>query len=116
MDMNQALAAFTALSQETRMQVFRRLVQAGVQGMAAGDLAEVLDVRQNTMSANLAVLLNAGVVRNRREGRSIRYFVDMNGLRGLLSFLLEDCCGGQAELCAPLIENIACQCEAERHD
>ena len=79
--------------------------------MAAGELAEALDVKQNTLSANLSVLLNAGLVCNRREGRSIRYFVDQAGLRGILSFLLEDCCGGQAELCAPLIENITCKCE-----
>ena len=102
---------FTALSQDTRLRVFRALVQAGAAGMAAGELADRLGVRQNTMSANLSVLLAAGVVRNRREGRSIRYFVDMEGLRGLLSFLLEDCCGGRAELCAPVIDSIACGCE-----
>ena len=79
--------------------------------MLAGDLARVLEVRQNTMSANLSILLNAGVVRNRREGRSIRYFVDRDGLRGLLSFLLEECCGGHADLCGALIDTIACKTE-----
>ncbi|MEZ5713916.1 MAG: helix-turn-helix domain-containing protein [Paracoccaceae bacterium] len=115
MDMIRALDMFAALSQETRLRVFRRLVRAGPEGLTAGALAEGLGVRQNTMSANLSVLLNAGVVKNRREGRSIRYFVDEAGLRGLLSFLLEDCCGGQAALCAPLIESIACGCEGNAH-
>jgi DNA-binding transcriptional ArsR family regulator len=114
--MKDALATFDALSQETRLRVFRRLIQAGSDGMAAGELAETLGVRQNTLSNNLLVLLNAGVVRNRREGRSIRYFTDMEGLRGLLSFLLQDCCGGQAELCAPLIDSIARNCEITDHD
>ncbi|MDU8929408.1 metalloregulator ArsR/SmtB family transcription factor [Alisedimentitalea sp. MJ-SS2] len=116
MDMIRALDAFTALSQETRLRVFRHLVRAGAQGMVAGDLARALDVKQNTLSANLAVLLRAGIVRNRREGRSIRYFVDLDGLRGMLSFLLEDCCGGQAEICTPVIESIACNCEGTCDD
>ena len=109
--MNNALDAFTALSQGTRLRVFRHLVRAGGQGMAAGDLARALDVKQNTLSANLSVLLHAGIIRNRREGRSIRYFVDLEGLRGVLSFLLEDCCGGRADLCGALIDSIACNCE-----
>lgn len=112
MEMNQALSAFAALSQDTRLQVFRALIRAGAEGMAAGELSAALDVRQNTMSANLSVLLNAGLVRNRREGRSIRYFADVEGLRGLLSFLLEDCCGGRADQCAPLIDTLTCDCEA----
>ncbi|MDQ2095922.1 ArsR/SmtB family transcription factor [Rhodalgimonas zhirmunskyi] len=106
METNHALAAFAALSQETRLNVFRALIRAGADGMAAGEIADLLEVRQNTMSANLAVLLSAGLVRNKREGRSIRYFADLEGLRGLLSFLLEDCCGGEAALCAPLIETL----------
>ena len=64
MDIKQALAAFAALSQQTRLDVFRRLIKAGEEGISAGELGEQLDVRQNTMSANLAVLLNAGLVRN----------------------------------------------------
>ena len=111
MDMIRALTAFTALSQETRLRVLRHLIRAGRKGMAAGELAEALDVRQNTLSNNLSVLLNAGIVRNRREGRSIRYFTDTEGLRGLLSFLLEDCCGGRADMCDPLIDAITCDCE-----
>lgn len=110
MDMKQSLAAFAALSQKLRLEVFRLLIKAGEEGMAAGEIGRVLDVRQNTLSANLSVLLNAGLVSNRREGRSIRYFADLDGVRGLLAFLMEDCCGGRPEICAPLIDEIACAC------
>ncbi|WP_282159257.1 ArsR/SmtB family transcription factor [Shimia thalassica] len=110
MDKLSALSAFGALSQETRLDVFRLLIRAGEAGMLAGEIAETLDVRQNTMSANLSVLLSAGLVKNTREGRAIRYFADTDGLRGLLGFLLQDCCGGRPDLCGPLIEDIACKC------
>ena len=79
-------------------------------GVAAGAIGEALDVRQNTMSANLAVLARSGLVRSEREGRSIRYFADYDGIRGLLAFLMEDCCGGKPELCQPVLDEIACAC------
>ena len=107
MDSPAALAAFGALSQPTRLAVFRLLVRAGRTGMTAGEIAAALDARQNTMSANLAILTGAGLLRNAREGRSIRYFADMEGARGLVAFLIEDCCGGRPELCQPLIDEIA---------
>ncbi|KZY43156.1 transcriptional regulator [Roseovarius sp. HI0049] len=98
------------MSQPTRLDVYRLLLKAGETGMAAGEIADALGVRQNTMSANLAVLHQAGLVRNTREGRSIRYFADLDGTRGLLAFLLEDCCGGNPELCQPLISQLARAC------
>lgn len=110
MDNLEALSAFSALSQPTRLEVFRVLIKAGAQGRLAGELGAQLDVRQNTMSANLTVLLNAGLVRNERHGRTIRYFADFDAVRGLLAFLMEDCCGGRAELCKPIIDEIACVC------
>ncbi|SFR52782.1 ArsR/SmtB family transcription factor [Litoreibacter janthinus] len=110
MEKQQALAAFDALGQSTRLDVFRLLIKAGEDGMSAGDISDALDVRQNTMSANLAILTRSGLIRNERHGRSIRYFADMGGMRGLLAFLLEDCCGGQPEHCQPIIERIACAC------
>ncbi|MEC9434612.1 MAG: metalloregulator ArsR/SmtB family transcription factor [Pseudomonadota bacterium] len=110
MDRIDALAAFAALGQPVRLDVFRLLIQAGEDGLPAGDIAGRLDVRHNTLSANLAVLLQARLVRNRREGRTIRYFADLDGLRRLLGFLLEDCCGGRPEICRPLIDEIACAC------
>lgn len=102
MDKNSALTAFAALSQETRLDVFRLLIKAGENGMPAGEISETLDVRQNTMSTNLSILAQSGLVRNERQGRSIRYFADVDGLRGLLTYLMDDCCGGRPDLCAPL--------------
>ncbi|MAL79816.1 MAG: transcriptional regulator [Sneathiella sp.] len=110
MEIKNALAAFSALSQQTRLEIFRLLVTKGMEGMAAGDIADALDVRPNTLSANLVILVNAGLLRNERQGRSIRYYVDMQGMRFLLSFLLEDCCGGHPELCQPVISEISCHC------
>jgi DNA-binding transcriptional ArsR family regulator len=108
MDIKDALSAFAALGQETRLKVFRLLINAGPAGMSAGDIGQALNVRQNTMSANLAVLLQAGLVRNEREGRSIRYYADMDGTRDLLTYLVADCCGGHPELCAQVVETVAC--------
>lgn len=110
MDKSDAITSFAALSQPTRLDVFRLLVKAGSHGMLSGEIGEKLEVRQNTMSANLAVLLNAGLVRNERQGRMIRYFADFDAMRGLLGFLMEDCCGGRPDLCQPVIDEIACAC------
>ncbi|MGZ9810387.1 ArsR/SmtB family transcription factor [Pseudoroseicyclus sp. H15] len=103
MEMNSATTAFAALSQPTRLSAFRLLVQAGSEGIAAGDLAERLASRPNTLSANLSVLLSAGLVSNRREGRSIRYFAELPRFSALLEFMMEECCGGRPELCRPAI-------------
>lgn len=108
MDNSEALTAFAALSQPTRLDVFRLLVKAGSEGMPAGEIGEALDVKQNTMSANLAVLARSGLVRSEREGRIVRYFADLEGIRALLGFLMEDCCGGRPELCRPVLAKIAC--------
>lgn len=105
-----AIEALHALAQETRLDAFRLLVRRGPEGMAAGEIAEALGARQNTMSANLAVLSRAGLVRSEREGRFIRYFADFDGMRGVLAFLMEDCCGGSPELCKPILDDVLCGC------
>ena len=110
MDINHALDAFAALSQSTRLDVLRLLIKAGDAGMSAGDISDTLGVRQNTMSANLSILTRSGLSRNKRDGRSIRYLADMEGMRGLLAFLMEDCCGGRPESCQPVINELACTC------
>ena len=107
MDTTNAPTAFAALSQPTRLDVFRLLVKAGNDGMLSGELGQRLDVRQNTMSANLSILLQSGLIRNERMGRTIRYFADFDGIHGLLAFLMEDCCGGKPELCEPVIDQIS---------
>lgn len=110
MDIQEALSAFSALSQPTRLDVFRLLIQAGTEGLLSGEIGERLNVRQNTMSANLTVLLNADLVRNQRQGRTIRYFANLEKLRNLLGFLMQDCCGGRRELCQPIINEVTFAC------
>lgn len=100
MDQAAAVAALSALAQDTRLSVFRLLVQADEQGVPAGEIAERLDVRQNTLSTHLAILVTAGLVVRRREGRIIYYAAAYPGMRALLTYLLEDCCGGRPELCS----------------
>ncbi len=107
MELNHATTVFAALSQPTRLEVFRLLLKAGETGMAAGEIGEHLEVRQNTMSANLSVLVNSGLLRNERQGRTIRYFAELDAVRGLLGFLMEDCCGGNPSVCQPVIMQIA---------
>lgn len=107
MEKSDALTALAALSQPTRLDAFRLLVKAGPEGMLAGDLSAALEAKANTMSANLAVLLNAGLVANTREGRGIRYRAEMDQMGALLSFLMEDCCGGHPDLCRPVVAGIA---------
>lgn len=107
-DSDQALLAFAALSQPTRLDVFRLLITAGAQGLAAGEISERLAVRQNTLSTNLNIMVNAALVSRVRQGRSIRYFANFESLRGLLRFLMQDCCGGKPALCESIIAEIAC--------
>ena len=106
MDISTATRALAALSQESRLKAFRMLVQSGADGIAAGKIADALEVPHNTMSTHLATLVNAGLVASRRESRSIIYRVDFAGTRELLGFLVEDCCQGQPELCEPVLENL----------
>lgn len=84
------------------MEVFRLLVKAGPEGLAAGEIARTLDTPPNTMSAQLLVLANANLIKARRDGRSIIYAVDYSAMSDLLLFLTEDCCNGRPEMCAPL--------------
>ena len=104
METKTALSALSALAQESRLKVFRLLVKAGPDGMAAGDIARRLGTAANTLSSQLLLLANAGLIRARREGRSIFYAADYDRIGGLLVFLTEDCCGGRAEMCAPLVK------------
>ena len=110
MNKPKALAAFQALSQDTRLDVFRLLMRSGPDGMAAGDIAQICGVRQNTMSSHLSLLAQAGLIASTRDGRTIRYHADLTGIQGLLAFLMEACCGGNPELCQPLIQQISCPC------
>lgn len=108
MEMNVAVNALEALAHETRLSVFRLLVQAGAGGLSAGDIAERLEARQNTMSSHLAKLHRAGIVTSERDGRHIIYRADFDAVGGLILYLMEDCCGRSAQLCDPIAASITC--------
>ena len=99
MKIKQAVAALTALAQDSRLRVFRLLVPAGGEGVAAGEIAEQLGIPAATLTFHLKELSHAGLVESRREGRSIIYSLRVDGMRDLLTFLARDCCNGQPELC-----------------
>lgn len=109
METQDAVRSLSALAQEARLEVFRLLVKAGPEGLAAGEIARKLDTAPNTMSAQLLVLSNAGLIHARRDGRSIIYSVDFAAMSDLMIFLTEDCCGGRSEICAPLVA-VASRC------
>jgi DNA-binding transcriptional ArsR family regulator len=102
MESEQAILALAALAQSTRLSVFRLLVKHEPDGLAAGDIARAIAVPQNTMSAHLAILARAGLVISARKSRSIIYRANLPAFQDLTSFMVEDCCGGRAELCAPV--------------
>ena len=102
MEQEQAILALAALAQSTRLAVFRLLVKYEPDGLAAGDIAKLLAVPQNTMSAHLSVLARADLVMGERKSRSIIYRANLAAFRSLTSFLMEDCCGGRADLCQPV--------------
>ena len=118
MEIKLAVTALSALAHEGRVAVFRMLVQAGSGGVPAGEIARRLGVPPNTLSANLNVLSNAGLIDSRREGRSIIYCASFDRMTGLLGFLMEDCCQGASEVCAPVAEilNRAACCASEPDD
>lgn len=99
MDISKATDALAALAQPSRLDVFRRLVRVGPDGLPAGAIARALDIPANTMSAHLAILHRAGLVNSRRAGRSIIYNADFAGIQSLMTYLVEDCCQGRPELC-----------------
>ena len=94
MEKQDAIQALAALAQETRLDIFRLLVRAGHEGLAAGAIADALDVPSATLSFHLKELKSAGVARCRREGRSLIYSPDFDAVNELLGFMMEDCCEG----------------------
>jgi ArsR family transcriptional regulator, arsenate/arsenite/antimonite-responsive transcriptional repressor len=106
MKIEEAITALAALAQGTRLDTFRLLVKHEPDGIPAGELARRLDVPQNTLSAHLNILARAGLVRGERHSRSIIYRADLDAFRELTLFMIQDCCGGNAALCEPLIESL----------
>src|SRR4030088_3163397 len=102
-----AVAALTALAQEHRLAVFRLLVQAGPEGLPAGQVADALELAPNTLTFHFDRLRSAGLVTVRRDGRSMIYAAQFETMNALLGFLTDNCCGGVQ--CAP-----AAQCKPAR--
>jgi DNA-binding transcriptional ArsR family regulator len=99
METMDALKALGALAQDTRLAIFRLLVQAGPEGRAAGTIGEQLGIPPATLSFHLTQLAGAGLVRPRQDGRFIYYSADFGAMNALVGFLTENCCGGNA--CGP---------------
>lgn len=110
----QAVNAFAALAQETRLRIVRLLVEAGTAGMAAGAVAEAVGASPSNMSFHLKELERAGLVQSRRAARSIIYSAELGALSGLVQFLMRDCCGGHPEVCAPAVAALATCCPPTR--
>jgi ArsR family transcriptional regulator len=110
MESEQAIRAFAALAQPTRLDVFRLLMEHEPGGLPAGEIARHMAVPHNTMSTHLAILARAGLVESERRSRSILYRAKLGAVRALAGFLVKDCCGGRPELCAPLIADLSPCC------
>ena len=100
METKQAVQALSALAQDTRLGIYRLLVQAGPEGMAAGSIGEKLDLAPATLSFHLAGLTRAGLAQSRQDGRYVIYSADFETMNALISYLGENCCGGAS--CTPL--------------
>ncbi len=117
MDNIDAIAALAALAQPTRLDVFRLLVTCEPEGVPAGELARLMAVPQNTMSAHLGILARARLVTAERHSRSIIYRANLARLREITLFLLKDCCGGRPDVCSPLVADLSpCCTKAEVDD
>ena len=116
MDISNASFAFAALSQPMRLEVVRLLVAAGPSGLAAGSIADALAAKQNTMSANLAILQRSGLITKQRSGRNILYCADITAIANLIGFMLQDCCGGKPELCSAAMNSVFSQSPDDQSD
>lgn len=107
-----AVTALGALAHETRLAVFRMLVQTGPDGMVAGAIADRTGVPPSTMSHHLATLERAQLIQSERESRLMHYRADYESMRRLLTFLMEDCCQGHPEMCGQFMDNLCCTTSA----
>ena len=101
MEKHSVIAALAALAQDNRLDVFRLLVKAGPEGLAAGQVAKALGIPPNTLTFHFDRLRQAGLVAVRRESRSMIYTAQFDTMHGLVDFLTENCCQGVADECGP---------------
>jgi DNA-binding transcriptional ArsR family regulator len=114
MDERQAVNAFAALAQETRLRMLRLLVAAGPDGLAAGAVAEAVGASASNVSFHLKELERAALVQSRRAARSVIYTAAFSSLSGLIDFLMRDCCQGHPEVCAPAMAALASCCSPDQ--
>lgn len=110
METRDAVAALAALAQETRLSVFRLLVQAGPEGMAPGVIGKRLEVPPATLSFHLKELSHSGLVSSRQDGRFVYYTVDFEHMAALMTFLTNNCCQGMPQECLAVVETALVQC------
>jgi ArsR family transcriptional regulator len=110
METEDSILALAALAQSTRLEAFRLLVRHEPGGLPAGDISSHLAIPANTLSSHLGVLTRAGLIKSERRSRSIIYRADLDRFRDLVLFLLKDCCRGRADLCEPLLAELAPCC------
>lgn len=113
MDENQAVTSLAALAHPQRLRIFRLLVVEGPNGLAASEIAEAVGASPTGASFHLKELDHAGLIRGTRDGRYIRYAVHIEGMRRLLTYLTEDCCQGQPELCGTSIKKARALCKGK---
>ena len=113
MESKNAVAVLAALAQESRLAAFRLLVVAGPEGIPAGAIGEALAIPPATLSFHLKELVHAGLIESRRESRSIRYSLCTSAVKELFEFLMEDCCSGRPEICAPALNPVCCLPDAK---
>lgn len=110
MDDQKAVDGFAALAHPTRLRVFRSLIAAGPDGMAAGALSDMLEVSPSNLSAHLSTLTQAGLIAVRASGRSRIYAVEIDRVAALVDFLVADCCQGHPEVCSPIVKALTRTC------
>src|SRR5688572_22761035 len=110
METKNAVVALAALAQETRLSIFRLLVEAGPEGLPAGDIGQKLDVAGATLSFHLKELSRAGLVTSRQEGRFIYYATNFEHMAALMSFLTQNCCKGMPQECLSVMETALGRC------
>ena len=113
MDETQIVSALSALAHQHRLRIFRLLVVAGPSGVPAGEIAEHVGISPTSMSFHLKELDHAGLITSTRDGRYVRYAVQVEGMRQLLTYLTEDCCRGQPELCGSVVKKVRAVCNSK---
>lgn len=100
MENEKIIEMLSALAQQTRLSVFKMLIKNGKSGIAAGKMAEQLNMPQNSLSSHLKIMSHAGLIKANREGRHLIYSVELDATKNLIGFLINDCCDGHPEICA----------------